>query len=155
MEKNNIGRRRLVGVSAAGVSGVLLAPQPLFSSHQKQGSMIKLGVNMEFVRHHDKPFTWGVEKAKEIGWRYDVCQHSVTRFGNHKASFAEKVIEPLVLVSSKVGDLVYDPFMGSGTTGVVAKKHGRRYLGSEIVEKHVTLCETNGLTVTRRDGTES
>ena len=33
-------------------------------------SQIKLGVNMEFVRHHDKPFSWGVEKAKEIGYDY-------------------------------------------------------------------------------------
>lgn len=32
--------------------------------------MIKLGVNMEFVRHHDKPFDWGVKKAKEIGYEY-------------------------------------------------------------------------------------
>jgi len=32
--------------------------------------MIKLGVNMEFVRHHDKPFAWGVQKAKEIGYEY-------------------------------------------------------------------------------------
>jgi sugar phosphate isomerase/epimerase len=33
-------------------------------------NMIKLGVNMEFVRHHDKPFAWGVQKAKEIGYQY-------------------------------------------------------------------------------------
>jgi sugar phosphate isomerase/epimerase len=32
--------------------------------------MIKLGVNMEFVRHHDKPFDWGVQKANEIGYEY-------------------------------------------------------------------------------------
>ena len=31
---------------------------------------ILLGVNMEFVRHHDKPFAWGVEKAAEIGYQY-------------------------------------------------------------------------------------
>lgn len=31
---------------------------------------IKIGVNMEFVRHHDKPFAWGVEKAAEIGYEY-------------------------------------------------------------------------------------
>ncbi|MFW6182625.1 MAG: sugar phosphate isomerase/epimerase family protein [Chloroflexota bacterium] len=31
---------------------------------------IKLGVNMEFVRHHDKPFAWGVKKAAEIGYEY-------------------------------------------------------------------------------------
>jgi sugar phosphate isomerase/epimerase len=32
--------------------------------------MIRLGINMEFVRHHDKPFAWGVEKAREIGYEY-------------------------------------------------------------------------------------
>lgn len=32
--------------------------------------MVKLGINMEFVRHHDKPFAWGVEKAAEIGYEY-------------------------------------------------------------------------------------
>ena len=31
---------------------------------------VKLGVNMEFVRHHDKPFAWGVAKAAEIGYEY-------------------------------------------------------------------------------------
>ena len=31
---------------------------------------IYLGVNMEFIRTHDKPFAWGVEKAAEIGYEY-------------------------------------------------------------------------------------
>ena len=31
---------------------------------------IKIGVNMEFVRHDDKPFVWGVAKAAEIGYEY-------------------------------------------------------------------------------------
>ena len=33
-------------------------------------SNIKLGVNMEYVRHHDKDFVWGVKKAAEIGYEY-------------------------------------------------------------------------------------
>ena len=33
-------------------------------------SKIRIGVNMEFVRSHDKPFAWGVEKAAEIGYEY-------------------------------------------------------------------------------------
>jgi len=32
--------------------------------------MVKVGINMEFVRHHDKPFEWGVKKAAEIGYEY-------------------------------------------------------------------------------------
>ena len=45
-------------------------PQILYSRNTMKKSQIKLGVNMEFVRHHDKPFAWGVEKAKEIGYEY-------------------------------------------------------------------------------------
>jgi len=36
----------------------------------KKNGKIKLGVNMEFVRHEDKPFEWGVAKAAEIGYEY-------------------------------------------------------------------------------------
>jgi sugar phosphate isomerase/epimerase len=37
---------------------------------QRFMSKIRLGINMEFVRHHDKPFEWGVEKAAELGYEY-------------------------------------------------------------------------------------
>jgi sugar phosphate isomerase/epimerase len=50
--------------------GVVVAPHSAISNNKIKNNMIKLGVNMEFVRHHDKPFVWGVEKAKEIGYEY-------------------------------------------------------------------------------------
>lgn len=65
-----MGRRQFVGITSTGISGAVLAPQLLFAKNQKQMGTIKLGVNMEFVRHHDKSFEWGAKKAKEIGYEY-------------------------------------------------------------------------------------
>lgn len=52
--------------------------------------------------------------------------------GRHLASFPERLIEPCVLASSQPGDIVLDPFNGAGTSGVVALRHGRRYLGIDV-----------------------
>ena len=51
---------------------------------------------------------------------------------DHPTQKPEKLIAKLILASSRPGDLVLDPFMGSGTTAVVAKKLGRHFTGSEI-----------------------
>ncbi len=57
----------------------------------------------------------------------------------HPTQKPEKLIAKLVLASSNVGDMVFDPFLGSGTTAVTAYKLGRRYLGIERERKYVAL----------------
>jgi site-specific DNA-methyltransferase (adenine-specific) len=57
----------------------------------------------------------------------------------HFAVFSEKLITPCVQAGSQKGDLVVDPFSGSGTTGIVAGKFGRRYIGFEINPTYVDL----------------
>ena len=52
--------------------------------------------------------------------------------GAHFAVFPEKLVEICILAGSKPGTLVCDPFSGSGTTGVVALKYGRKYIGCDI-----------------------
>lgn len=52
-----------------------------------------------------------------------------------------KIIENLIINSSKEGDLVFDPFMGSGTTAVAAKNLGRHYLGFEINPKWAKIAK--------------
>jgi DNA modification methylase len=52
--------------------------------------------------------------------------------GAHFATFPPALIEPCILAGSRPGDVVLDPFMGSGTTAAVAVQHGRRYLGCEL-----------------------
>lgn len=57
---------------------------------------------------------------------------------DHPTQKPEKLIAKLVLASSKPGDIIFDPFAGSGTTCVVAKKLGRKYIGVEIDEEYCT-----------------
>lgn len=54
------------------------------------------------------------------------------KMDEHFAMFPEKLIEPCILAGSRAGDTVLDPFFGSGTTGAVAKRLGREYIGIEI-----------------------
>ena len=59
--------------------------------------------------------------------------------GAHFATYPPALIEPCILAGSRPGDIVLDPFMGSGTTAQVAIQHGRRYLGCELNEDYSAL----------------
>jgi DNA modification methylase len=60
--------------------------------------------------------------------------------GAHFATFPPTLIEPCILAGSKPGDLVLDPFAGSGTTGVVSLQHGRSFLGIELNPAYVEMA---------------
>ena len=69
---------------------------------------------------------------------------------DHPTQKPEKLLAKIILASSNPGDFVFDPFLGSGTTAVVAKKLGRSYSGIEsdlnyccIAEKRLKLAEEN------------
>ena len=70
--------------------------------------------------------------------------------GAHFAVFPPDLIEPCIKAGSEKGDLVLDPFMGSGTTAMVAKKLGRDYIGCELHEGYGNLIEDR---VNSRQGT--
>jgi len=58
----------------------------------------------------------------------------------HPTQKPEKLLAKLILASTNEGDLVFDPFIGSGTTAVVAKKLGRRYVGIELDNYYCSLA---------------
>lgn len=58
----------------------------------------------------------------------------------HPAPFPELLVGNCVKCCSQKGDLVYDPFMGSGTTALAAVNQGRRYIGSEISSKYIEMA---------------
>lgn len=59
----------------------------------------------------------------------------------HFATFPEKLIEPCILAGCKEGGVVLDPFFGSGTTGIVAERYGRDYIGIELNPEYVKIAE--------------
>ena len=61
--------------------------------------------------------------------------------GAHFATFPPDLIEPCILAGSEPGDIILDPFMGSGTTAMVAKQHGRYYMGCELHEDYGELIK--------------
>ena len=68
---------------------------------------------------------------------------SISRESNkldHGAVFPEQLVETILLNFSKPEDLIYDPFMGSGTTGAVSKKLGRKFIGSEICDDYIKFA---------------
>lgn len=61
--------------------------------------------------------------------------------GAHFATFPPDLIEPCILAGAPQDGVVLDPFMGSGTTAAVAKKHNRQYLGIELNPTYIELAQ--------------
>ncbi len=70
---------------------------------------------------------------------------------DHPTQKPEKLIAKLVLASSQPNDVVFDPFLGSGTTSVVAKKLGRNFVGVEIDQHYCCLAEKRLAMASRDD----
>lgn len=60
---------------------------------------------------------------------------------DHPCQLPIHLLERIILMSSDEGDIVLDPFMGSGTTAVAAKRLGRNYIGFELSQKYVDAAK--------------
>lgn len=74
-------------------------------------------------------------------WKIPMISGNFLERTGHPAQYPEKLIERIVLAGTAEGDVVLDPFMGSGTTAVVAKKLNRHYIGYEIVQEYIDMAE--------------
>lgn len=72
---------------------------------------------------------WGIKRERSRGGE------------NHGAVFPKELVEKILTNFSNEGDIVYDPFMGTGTTAVVSKKLKRKFIGSEISKKYIEISE--------------
>ncbi len=77
----------------------------------------------------------------EFGMRYNIWRMKTEMKPLHPAPFPEQLAEDHIISWSNAGDLVYDPFLGSGTTAVCAKRLGRNYTGSEISTEYFEISE--------------
>lgn len=81
----------------------------------------------EFMEYTKSIWTFNPESAKKIG---------------HPAPFPEELPYRLIQLYSFKDDIILDPFFGSGTTGLVALKSGRKYIGYETNDDYITLAKS-------------
>lgn len=70
--------------------------------------------------------------------------------GAHFATFPPDLIEPCILAGAPINGVVLDPFMGSGTTGYVARKHDRDFIGIELNPDYIKLAQARIATAPAR-----
>ncbi len=85
-----------------------------------------------------KTFVLNMERYKDNIWDCAIAQNKT----EHPAVFPESLVSDHILSWSNKGDIVYDPFMGSGTTAIAAKKLNRNFLGSEISQEYCALAKS-------------
>jgi len=88
----------------------------------------------------------GSEKQMRDLWIIPVCQgkervKDETGRSAHPTQKPENLLERIILASSNKGDVILDPFLGSGTTAVVAKKLGRNWIGIETEDKYIKIAK--------------
>jgi len=86
----------------------------------------------------DKPAVYK-QQVPEI-YRSDVWDIAPARNNKHPAPFPQQLAENCILLTTKPGDCVYDPFAGSGTTLAAAKQLGRISIGTDIDAAYITLA---------------
>ncbi len=73
-------------------------------------------------------------------WRISMVSGNFEERTSHPAQYPEELVERIVLAGSNKGDVILDPFMGSGTSAAVAKKLGRHYIGFETVPEYCAIA---------------
>jgi len=87
------------------------------------------------------------QQMKDTDWIFKICRgperlKDKNGIKAHPTQKPLKLIQQVLLSASKKGDLVFDPFMGSGTTAVVAEALGRNWIGIEKEKKYVDLANS-------------
>ncbi len=90
--------------------------------------------NYQLMRSHN-----GDRQMKSV-WRFTAPTGAEKQFGAHPTQKPLALLERIILASSDEGDLVVDPFVGSGTTGLAAARHGRRFIGIDTEAKFLDLA---------------
>lgn len=81
------------------------------------------------------------QKQMRSVWAMNSTPQEEKQLGKHPTQKPLKLMERVVLASSNPKDLILDPFCGSGTTGVAAVKHGRRFIGVDIEQGYINLAQ--------------
>ena len=100
--------------------------------------------NDKKVRHL---YNYSIMKARNGGkqmkdvWTGSLTKKSEKREGKHPTQKPEYLLENIILASTNEKDVILDPFCGSGTSGVIAKKYKRKFIGIDNVEEYLQITK--------------
>lgn len=100
--------------------------------------------NYDWIKETDWPHCSFDEPDKQVRTVWNIPKtrkKEETEHGKHPTQKPRSVVDRLLKMASNEGDVVLDPFAGSGTTLVSAKEYGREYIGIEMEEEYVELAE--------------
>ena len=80
------------------------------------------------------------KQMKDV-WTGSLTPKSEKWAGKHPTQKPEYLLEKIILASTQEGDMILDPFVGSGTTGVVAKRLGRKFIGIDAEEEYLEIAK--------------
>jgi len=100
----------------------------------------KTGAKRKLIDYRkNPPQPYNTKKVMGNVWEIPRVRFKMEEYENHPTQKPEELLKRIILASSDEGDLVLDPFSGSFTTCLVAKKLGRKFLGFDIEEKYVKI----------------
>ena len=108
-----------------------------------------------FIRFNTTELIWLASKSKNYYFDYETAKKlnggkqmknlweipAERHLTEHPTEKPGTLLNRIILLGSKVGDVVFDPFMGSGTTGAVAKNLGRKFIGVEIDDIYFDMAK--------------
>jgi len=101
------------------------------------------------AKNEKSKHTFNYELMKEINggkqmkdvWNFTAPKKTEKRFGKHPTQKPESLLERIILAATNEGDIVLDPFNGSGTSGVAAIRNRRKYVGIELDKTFISLTQ--------------
>ena len=113
-------------------------------------------ISCRYFVHSTETILWAkkdIKKAKHK-FNYQLMRESLTKpsekkCGKHPTQKPMAILEKLILASTDEGDLILDPFNGSGTTGIVANKLKRKYIGIDLEKEYLDI------TIKRKENKEN
>jgi site-specific DNA-methyltransferase (adenine-specific) len=90
---------------------------------------------------HNSDFIKKADKQMRSVWAIGTPKAEEKIFGKHPTQKPVALLERIVLASTNPGDVVIDPFTGSSTTGIVAAKHDRKFIGIDLEKEYLELSK--------------
>lgn len=134
------------------VDGKIISPKWVYDFPVHQQIIWNRGSSLQNDPHYFQPITeyiyWLVKEPKKMFFekskamfRQSVWNINFEINTMHPAPFPKTLVGNIIMCCSKEGDVIYDPYMGSGTTALMATKMKRNYIGSEISPNYVSMAE--------------